>query len=82
MNNLKDVLLYTNDLEKDKKELLEDVFDIQEISKITKNERVINFFNDFNNILRKLPLEKKIIYIAYFLELLKEEQNRRGGNDA
>lgn len=50
-----------------------DVFDLNEVKKITRNEKVLDFFQILNDLLRGLTPQEQLTYIKYLQKKFKEE---------
>ena len=50
-----------------------DVFDLNEVKKMTRNEKVLDFFQILNDLLRGLTPQEQLTYIKYLQEKFKEE---------
>ena len=50
-----------------------DVFDLNEVKEITRSEKVLDFFQTLNNLLRGLTPQKQLTYIKYLQKKFEEE---------
>ena len=50
-----------------------DVFDLNEVKKITRSEKVLDFFQILNDLLRGLTPQEQLTYIKYLQKKFKEE---------
>ena len=50
-----------------------DVFDLNEVKKITRSEKVLDFFQILNDLLRGLTPQEQLVYIK-FLQLKFDEE--------
>lgn len=50
-----------------------DVFDLNEVKKMTRNEKVLDFFQILNDLLRGLTPQEQLTYIKYLQKKFKEE---------
>lgn len=48
-----------------------DVFDLNEVKEITRSEKVLDFFQTLNNLLRGLTPQEQLTYIKYLQKSLK-----------
>ena len=50
-----------------------DVFDLNEVKKITRSEKVLDFFQILNDLLRGLTPQEQLTYIKYLQKKFEEE---------
>ena len=50
-----------------------DVFDLNEVKEITRSEKVLDFFQTLNNLLRGLTPQEQLTYIKYLKKKFEEE---------
>lgn len=50
-----------------------DVFDLNEVKEITRSEKVLDFFQTLNNLLRGLTPQEQLTYIKYLQKKFEEE---------
>ena len=50
-----------------------DVFDLNKVKKMTRNEKVLDFFQILNDLLRGLTPQEQLTYIKYLQEKFEEE---------
>lgn len=50
-----------------------DVFDLNKVKKMTRNEKVLDFFQILNDLLRGLTPQEQLTYIKYLQKKFKEE---------
>lgn len=50
-----------------------DVFDLNEVKEITRSEKMLDFFQTLNNLLRGLTPQEQLTYIKYLQKKFEEE---------
>lgn len=50
-----------------------DVFDLNEVKKMTRNEKVLDFFQILNDLLRGLTPQEQLVYIKFLQQKFDEE---------
>lgn len=50
-----------------------DVFDLNEVKKITRSEKVLDFFQILNDLLRGLTPQEQLVYIKFLQQKFDEE---------